>query len=70
MFFNELKFLYGAEIQKGGQCDDRKKQQQKSVKVVKTVLEAVLKIDANTASSWIAYQPEMPSEIKKFKKVR
>lgn len=28
-FFNELKFLYGAEIQKGGQCDDRKKQQKK-----------------------------------------
>jgi cyclic lactone autoinducer peptide len=46
------------------------KNSRKSVKVVKTVLEAVLKIDANTASSWIAYQPEMPSEIKKFKKVR
>ena len=47
-----------------------KNSSRKSVKVVKTVLEAVLKIDANTASSWIAYQPEMPSEIKKFKKVR
>ena len=44
-----------------------KNSSRKSVKVVKTVLEAVLKIDANTASSWIAYQP---SEIKKFKKVR
>ena len=43
-----------------------KNSSRKSVKVV----EAVLKIDANTASSWIAYQPEMPSEIKKFKKVR
>ena len=38
--------------------------------VAEEILEAVLKIDANTASSWIAYQPEMPSEIKKFKKVR
>ena len=47
-----------------------KNSSRKSVKVVKTVLEAVLKIDAYTASSWIAYQPEMPSEIKKFKKVR
>ena len=43
-----------------------KNSSRKSVKVVKTVLEAVLKIDANTASSWIAYQPEMPSEIKKY----
>ena len=30
---------------------------EKVLKFVKTVLEAVLKIDANTASSWIAYQP-------------
>ena len=47
-----------------------KNSSRKSVKVVKTVLEAVLKIDANTASSWIAYQTEMPSDINKYKNVR
>ncbi len=39
-------------------------------KCVKSVLDVVLKVDANTASSCFAHQDKMPSQIKKFKKVR
>ena len=39
-------------------------------KYVKTILDVILKVDANTASSCFAHQDKMPSQIKKFKKVQ
>lgn len=42
----------------------------KVIKGVKNVLDAVLVIDANSASSCFAYQDKVPAEIKKFKKVK
>lgn len=37
-------------------------------KFVKSILDTILKLDANSTSSYMAYQPVPPKQINKFKK--
>ena len=41
-----------------------------TAKSVKKLLDGVLKVEANSASCLIIYEPKTPAELKKFKKVR
>ena len=40
---------------------------EKAAKSVKTALNVFLRVEANSASSMIAYQPKAPKELSRFK---
>ena len=41
---------------------------EKIAKVTAKILEKVLKVEANTASCVLVYEPKIPEEIRRFKK--
>lgn len=45
----------------------RIKMSEKAAKSVKTALNVFLRVEANSASSVIAYQPKAPKELSRFK---
>lgn len=42
----------------------------KTANVVAKCLRKVLQVEANTASSFVAYQPKAPTELKKFRSAK